>query len=243
MKTLFFDIENTPLVSYTWGLYDQNVVAVQKDWELLSVAYSWGEDGAEECYDRQNESTDRGITKLLWGLLNQADIVVAHNAAEFDVKKAMAKFVEHGLGPPSPFVTIDTLKIARSKFKFTSNKLDDLAKLLKVPRKQKTEGISMWLGCMADDPSSWRQMVKYNKQDIVVLKGVYKKLIRYYKAMPSKAAAGVLACACGSTKVVSNGYRTTATKRYRLYRCQDCGRWNQERLGETLKLKQRLVSL
>ena len=40
-KILVYDLENSPLVSYTWGLYEQNVVGVQKDWYIMSFAYKW----------------------------------------------------------------------------------------------------------------------------------------------------------------------------------------------------------
>ena len=66
---------------------------------------------------------DKRITKSLWALyLDEADIVVAHNA--LILKKSNARFLYHDLGLPSPYRSVDTLKIARRNFRITSNKLD-----------------------------------------------------------------------------------------------------------------------
>lgn len=245
MKTLLFDIENTPLISYTWGLYEQNVVAVHKDWELLSVAYSWhGSRSPIKVIDREGQATDRRLTQKLWELLNHADVVVAHNAAEFDVKKAMAKFAEHHLGPPAPFKVIDTLKIARSQFKFTSNKLDDLAKLGKISRKLPNVGIEMWLGCMAGKASSWMQMRKYNKQDIVVLREVYEWLAPFAKSLPNAAIGkGVVCPRCGGMKLHRRGTVRSVAASYAQYQCVKCGGWTRSRLGERLESPAMLVAV
>jgi uncharacterized protein YprB with RNaseH-like and TPR domain len=229
MNMLFFDLENTPLVVYTWGLWEQNAVAMQRDWELLSVAYSWDAGTTIECIHREGEESDKYLTKALWKLLDKADVVVAHNGVEFDIKKANAKFAEHGLTPPSPYQVVDTLKIARSAFKFTSNKLDDLAVRLGAPRKLKHDGIAMWLGCMKDDKASWNLMRKYNKQDITALVGVYKKLAVWAKRHPNVARTrSLLECTtCGSLNLKRRGYSMTRTGVFQRYVCADCGKWHR----------------
>ena len=40
-KILVWDIETSPLLSYTWGLWDQNVIRVKEEWSLLSVAWKY----------------------------------------------------------------------------------------------------------------------------------------------------------------------------------------------------------
>ena len=48
LKILIVDIETTPLTSYTWGIYEQNVIKVVKDWKILCFAYKWlGEKNTE----------------------------------------------------------------------------------------------------------------------------------------------------------------------------------------------------
>ena len=95
-------------------------------------------------------------------------------------------FAIHDLGSTPRHRTIDTLRIARSNFRFNSNKLDDLAQLLGVGRKLKHPGFPMWEGCMAGDKASWKLMEKYNAHDIFLLEGVYNKLKSWHERPPLK---------------------------------------------------------
>lgn len=226
-KILFFDIETTPLISYTWGLYDQNVIAMQKDWELLSFAYKFQGDRDVTCIARRDfkDKTDRTLTKRLWKLLNEADIVVGHNAASFDCKKATAKFIEHGLPPHAPYEIVDTKLVAKKYFKFTSNKLDDLGRLLGVGRKEQTGGFDLWLDCMAGKPAAWRKMISYNKQDVLLLERVYDRLLPYTDNHPNVSfiSGRPTGCPkCGSAKLKSMGVRRTKVSEYVRYRCMKC---------------------
>lgn len=246
MKILFFDIENTPVTTLAWGVYEQNAVALVKDWELLSVAYAWGLTGRIEVLDRSGESSDRQLTRRLWRLINEADVVIAHNAAEFDIKKANAKFAEYRLGPPSPYAVVDTLKIARSKFKFTKNSLDALAERFGVTRKMQNEGIKLWQGCMDNKVDSWRQMRQYNKQDIVVLREVYKVLAPF--ASPRQhvgiGKSDKPQCPrCASEKVHRRGVSSTQVIKYWRYQCKACGYWSRARIGTRKNIIPKLVGL
>lgn len=228
-KVLLYDLETTPNVSYTWGVYDQNVLAVKKNWELLSVAYKWLGETEVHCISRQGQKTDKQLTKKLWRLLNRADVVIAHNGLEFDNKKSCAKFIEHGLTPPAPFETIDTLRIARNKFMFNSNKLDDLGKLLGVGRKIQTGGFELWLGCMSGDAKAWETMIEYNKQDVALLEKVYLKLRPWAPSHANMSVRGVLSCPkCGSKDLQRRGTRSRSSYVYHRYMCKACWGWCRE---------------
>jgi len=67
------------------------------------------------------------VVRVLRDLIDEADVVVAHNANGFDNKIAMARILSHGLTPPSPFVSVDTLITARRVFKFGANSLQFFA--------------------------------------------------------------------------------------------------------------------
>ena len=78
-----------------------------------------------EAYEKDPEN-DFHVVKKVWELLNEADIVVAHNGDKFDMRKCNARFIYHGLGPISPVKSIDTLKVARKYFYFNANHLNNL---------------------------------------------------------------------------------------------------------------------
>ena len=40
-KILLIDLENTPILSYNWGLWEQNAIEVKEDWYILCFAYKW----------------------------------------------------------------------------------------------------------------------------------------------------------------------------------------------------------
>lgn len=232
-KILLFDLETTPNLAYVWGKYEQNVIAYKKEWDLLSVAYKWLGEKEVHCLTRIDfkDKTDKALTRELKKLLDKAEIVIAHNGDEFDIKKSNAKFIEHNLGPTAPYQKIDTKKIAKKYFKFNSNSLDDLGNLLGVGRKEKTGGFDLWLDCMAGKKSAWKLMAKYNKQDVLLLEKVYLKLRPWMDNHPnvSMLVNVTNGCpTCGQKKLESKGVRFN----YRRYICKNCGRYCRARLAE-----------
>lgn len=239
-RILFFDIETSPNLAYVWGKYEQNVLDYEKEWEILSVAYKWQGDSRVSCMSRPQyrDKTDRSLLKDLWKLFDEADIVIAHNGDNFDVKKVRARFAVHGLPPPSPFRSVDTKKAAKGYFNFNSNKLDDLGRILKVGRKMKHTGFELWLGCLRGDAASWRTMVAYNKRDVLLLERVYKKLLPWINNHPnvSQIADKPAGCPkCGSPKLIARGRKYLKSNVYRQFSCLTCGGWC--RANTPIKLK------
>lgn len=241
-KILLFDIETSPLISYTWGIWEQNVIEVKEEWYMLCFAYKWlGEKQTHivalpdfEGYEG-NKKNDEFLVRKLWELFCEAEIIVAHNGDQFDIKKANARFLQLGLEPPTPYKTIDTLKIARRYFKFDSNKLDHLGQYLKVGRKLAHTGKHLWFGCMEGDLKSWELMKRYNIQDVVLLEKVYLKLRAWATNSPNlnMVYGTFLHCpTCGSEHLEKRGYRTTQVSVFQRYQCQNCGHWCQ---GESVK--------
>lgn len=240
-KVILFDIETTPTLGWAWRIYDTNLIKVVKPWHLLS--FSWKELGSQETnvsalpdyvdYEK-DMADDRALAKDLWSVLDSADIVVAHNGDQFDVKFANARFLKHELGSPSPYKTVDTLKIARKHFKFESNKLTDLGHALGVGVKVPHTGFSMWEGCMAGDPDAWELLKKYNVGDTLLLEAVYYKLRPWAVTHPDVtlygsqggAKASAPACpSCGSIHIQRRGKAVAKTRAYQRFHCQDCGHW------------------
>lgn len=223
-KVLFFDIESTPNIGYTWGKYEQNVIAFKKEWELLSFAYKFEGDSVH-CKS-QNNLSEKQLVSELHSLLERADVVVAHNGDEFDIKKAKAKFLEFGFPPPKPFLSIDTKKEAKRYFKFNSNSLDDLGNLLGVGRKMQTGGFDLWLNCMKGDKKAFAKMEKYNKQDVLLLERVYNKLKPWMKSHPNVAIGKPDACPKCAGVLQSRGYLATGAGILKQrFQCKECKGW------------------
>lgn len=228
-RIILLDIETSPNLGWTWQKYEQNVLRFDKEWELLSFAWKELRSRTTDCVSRQDFPNEYNLVLAAWEVLDAADIVIGHNIDRFDNKKLRAKFVEHGLAPPKPYKTIDTLKIARSQFAFNSNSLNDLAFTLKLGRKVHTGGIDLWFGCMAGDAKSWRKMIAYNKHDVVLLEKVYQRLKTWYPNHPNLALYSDKpkpGCpVCQSLRVQSRGTQVLQQRIAQRYQCQGCGHW------------------
>lgn len=118
IKILFFDEEVSPMLSWTYGIYQTNVIKVERQSHMFCFSYKWLEDKEVKIVSqidfparyKKSRNDDYDVVRELWNLLDQADIVIAHNARGFDVKVAMGRFLVHGFPPPSPFVVVEYCK-------------------------------------------------------------------------------------------------------------------------------------
>jgi len=235
-KVLLLDIETAPINGLSWTVFDTHLIHVIEPTFILCFAYKWLDRSTVHTralcdypgYCR-NKRDDKALVSDLWGVLDDADVVVAHNGDAFDIKKTNARFVVHGLQPPTPYKTVDTLKIARRHFKFDSNKLDNIGRYLNVGRKLPNTGKDLWLGCMSGDEASWRAMRRYNAQDVRLLEQVYHKIKAWSPSHPIMTAItprNNVACpTCLSHDVQRRGWNIARVKKTPRWQCQGCGKW------------------
>lgn len=233
-KILLFDIETAPSLGFYFDRYKEgNIVTTARDWYILCFAYKWlGEAKVHHSalidHDyNPKKPDDWHVIKELWHVFNEADYIIAHNGDQFDVKKSNARFAIHGLPSPTPYISIDTKKMAKKYFSFESNKLDELGRQLNVGRKAKTGGFDLWIECMAGDKKAWAKMIEYNKQDVELLEQVYLKLRGWHSTHPNISFItrkhGVCPT-CQSENIKKDGNRYTRTGSSIRYECKDCGR-------------------
>lgn len=238
MNITYFDIENSPILGHSWGMYEQNLLSVVKDNELLSFAYKVN-DGPIKVVSRRLY-TEKQLAKLLWQLFDEADILVAHNGDQFDIKMANQYFIKFGLTPPSPYKSIDTKKIAKRYFRFAQNKLDYLGQFLFKEKKISTN-MDLWFRCMAGNEKALLEMEKYNKQDVVLLYKVYQALKGWHTGHPNSNLYNGTAHKCpicgGNTQ--RRGMAYTRVSQYQRYQCiGECKGWST---GERVPLKDKVI--
>lgn len=242
-RVLIYDIETAPNLAWVWGKYEQNVIEYESEWYILCFAYKWlGEKKAhvlgldDFANYKPGDENDYGLILKLHELFNEADVIVAHNGDSFDQKKSQARMIYHGLTPPTPYRQIDTKKLARKYFSFNSNKLDDLGDHLKLGRKIQTGGFSLWKGCMMGDKKAWKQMKRYNKQDVELLEKVYLKLRPWMTNHPHMGMLSGRPDVCKvcnvAGQIVSKGIQVNQTTAYKRYKCNACGAPLRARLTE-----------
>ena len=172
---------------------------------------------------------DKALVTELWELLDTFDILVAHHGDVFDLPYTKGRAAINGLRPSKKFKTVDTKKVAKRNFGFTSNKLNDIARLLGLGTKIPIH-YEVWKQCRNGDPKAWALMKKYNAWDVKLLEQVYLKFRSWDEHHPNlNVLAGQVAIACpscGSTDYRSRGKDYTKTGYRDAYEClnQECGR-------------------
>lgn len=248
-RILVIDIETSPIVGPAWRKFDTNLIEVWQDWYIMCFAYKWYNEKQVhvEAQCDQNDyllddTDDFALCRKLHKLLDEADIIIAHNGDRFDIKKIQARLLKHGFKPPSPFKTVDTLKVARGHFALTSNKLDDIGSYLEVGRKLAHEGFELWRKCMGGCPKAWNKMKRYNIQDVRLLERVYDKLRPWMPRHPNMGVYSLTddaVCAhCGGKSLTPHetSYYTNSSE-YEKYQCNSCGGWSRRRRAVGVQAK------
>lgn len=239
-KILIVDIETAPNVAYVWGAWKQNIG--QNQWKqkghIMSFAAKWLDDD-KMMYVENRGKNDKVIVTELFKLLDEADMVVAHNGKKFDIPTILGRGLVHGCLPPSPFHIVDTLDTARREFRFVNNRLVNLAEELDCAPKDEHKnfpGFELWLECLRDNDDAWAEMRKYNIQDVLTLEQIYLKLRPFMRNHPNVVRhdkEGVFCPKCGSKNIQWRGfYYTKAGLCYRRFQCMDCGGWGRVRFTE-----------
>lgn len=171
-----------PAVGLFWdNPWETSIIEVLEEWRILSFSAKWLK-GEQETYI--NHKTDEKLVRRIWKLLDQADIVIGQNIDRFDIRKINARFLFYKLPPPSPYRTIDTLKISRKKFALLSHKQDDISRFTGNPRKIETNK-RLWLECRAGKKSALQEMVRYNAQDVIGLEKNYLTFLPWISNHPN----------------------------------------------------------
>lgn len=255
-KILILDIETSPLKAYVWqkSVWNSNVTENQvlSEWFMLSWSAKWLFDNiiySDRLTGKEAKREDDGrIVKSLWDLLNEADIVVAHNGSNFDVPNMNTRFIVNNLPPTSPYQTIDTVSIARKQFGFTHNNLNALARVFGFKVKLEVN-FELWKKCVEGDEKALRKMQIYNKHDVGLLEEVYMKIRPWIHSHPNLGLYGEstepVCSNCGSNQIKkTDKFYYTLTGKYELYKCE-CGAYIRVRTSSMTKEQKKnlLVSI
>ena len=228
-----YDIETTPNLVYSWGLWQQNIGINQivKPQDILSfAAHKIGTNKIES----HNAWDDRdAMIQRLWDIMDDADLMVGYNQINFDNKHCNTAFLKAGLTPPSPYRNMDLMKVVRQKHKLPSYKLDYVCRFLGLDVKVSTGGMDLWIGCMNGEPKAQRKMLAYNRNDVRITTQLYlylkkKKWLETSISRPLLDEDGVPRCPeCGSDHFQRRGWNHSRDGKTRRFVCVQCGKWIQ----------------
>jgi len=233
-KRLYFDIETSPNIGFFWTAgFKLNISteSIIKERAIICICYKWEEDKVTHSLNWDSKQNDKKMLQEFIKVANEADELVGHNGDKFDLAWIRTRCLFHRIDMFPTYTTIDTLKVARSKFKFNSNKLNYIAKYLGIGQKIHTE-YDLWKDIVLNkDKDAMDKMIKYCKMDVILLEKVHKELSLH---IPAKTHYGVIfggdrgSCPeCGSDDLVRNNKRVTASGLVKIQlRCKTCGKFS-----------------
>ena len=246
MKLLFLDIESSPSQAFVWGLFDQNVGINQviDSSKVLCYSAKWHGKKEKMVFDSVHQSSEKTMLKGVHKLLDEADVIATYNGTSFDLPVLNREFLLQKMAPPSPYKQVDLLRVARRQFRFLSNKMDYVAQALGVGNKTRHPGFQLWIDCMAGDEKAWKLMEKYNRQDVILLEGIYEKMLPWIPGHPSHGVyTHDLVCPnCGGKKLQRRGTQVNASGRYQRFQCE-CGKWMHSAEKEQKGSKDRMIGI
>lgn len=175
-KILYYDVEVS--LSDLYGNFGLTVRGERMSHKMLKKPYfiicwsaMWvGSNRIHSACVTQKEAlarTDKNILAPLWDLINKADIVAGHNLDKYDAKVVNTRFIANGFTEPMPPQrSMDTLTMARKRWKMESNTLDYICKFFGIPQKDKMS-IDDWIEIQeTGNPKTLAKMLKYNRGDV-----------------------------------------------------------------------------
>lgn len=233
-KRLYFDVETSFNIGWFWkagykiNIPYQNILT---EAAIICICYKWEGEKKVHYLHWDKKHSDKRMLQDFIKIANEADELIGHNGDKFDLAWIRTRCLFHQISMPPKFITIDTLKVVRSKFRLNSNRLDYIADYLGIGRKKKTES-DLWVKiALYSDQKALDYMIKYCQHDVVLLEKVYQRLAPHiepkinYPALYEDDRSGCPEC--GSDNLKANGTRATLTGIIkRQYHCRDCGRYH-----------------
>lgn len=231
-KRLFFDIEVSPNIGVFWEAgFKKNISpeSIIKERAIICICYKWEDDEIVQSLHWDGKQSDKKMLQKFINVANQSDELIGHNGDKFDLAWIRTRCLYHRIDMFPKYVTIDTLKVSRSKFKFNSNKLDYIAKYLNIGGKTHTE-FSMWTDILINkDKEQLTRMIEYCKNDVEILEKVYKELRNHIEPKTHFGmifGTSKMECPeCGSDEYTMEGkiYHAGGSCKQR-YKCKTCNK-------------------
>lgn len=182
IKRLFFDVETSYYLVPTFQFWKVNINPdhIIREKKIICICYKWQYEDVVHRLVWDGKQDDTKVIKDFIQVIKHADEIVAHNGDKFDMKELRTRAIltENLMFPV--YRTLDTLKKTRQYFRFASNKLDYLGKVLNLGRKLDHEGMQLWIDvCEHKNKESLQKMVEYCEQDVILLEDVYHAISPY----------------------------------------------------------------
>lgn len=232
IKRLYFDIETSPNVVYSWSLgFKVRLTPDQmiRERSIISIAWKWEDDSEVHALTWDENQCDKKMLEEFIPILDSADEIIGHNGRAYDEKFLRTRCIFHRIRMFPKYKSLDTLMKARSGFRFNSNTLAYLADYLGVGAKYKHSGFSMWRDIIErNSKEAMEEMVHYNKVDVVVLEDVHHAMESYITpethvgSHNNNAKYSCPTCGSEAVSLLKNEFTSKGSIQRRM-QCECCG--------------------
>ena len=248
---LKLDTETSLMQFWGWRFYQDNLGPdnIKQDRTFLCAAWEWdythagypNMKGVHSCSILDNKKRfaksvydDYSVVRTLYGVVNDADIIITQNGDKFDLRLLNTRSLYHGLPPLKPSLSIDTLKGLKKRFGMSSNAMHYVNKYLGLAEKEKLP-FEVWKSICADETPLGekevllQRMVDYCENDVKALGELYSKIAPWITNHPDVMpnTTDTLICnviGCGG-RLSKEGKHRTKNGWYQSYSCVKCGHW------------------
>lgn len=231
IRVLIYDIETTYVLARVWRTGEQYInhdqIVDGDKTSIICIGYKWYGEPTTHCLVWDKNQDSEKMIDAFTKIVEQADLVVAHNGDKFDTKHLNTQRLIQGKSPINWPSSEDTLKQIRRIFALPSYRLDYISKLLTGSGK-KEMSFRDWVEIKENKSAKHlAKMVSYCKVDVRKLEEVYRKVERF---LVPKINAGLIvhgtkdACPrCSSRNNQKAGFRFSKTSKKQRVVCNDCG--------------------
>lgn len=229
IKRLYFDIEVSPCIGFFWNpghkinISYENII---KERAIICICYKWEHEKKVSSLTWDSKQDDKKMLQEFIKIADTADEMVGHNGDKFDLSWIRTRCLFHRIPMFPDYVSTDTLKVARAKFRFNSNRLNYIGQFLGLGQKIHT-GFDLWKNIVTNKcEKSLDKMVRYCKQDVKLLEGVYLVMKNHIKPKTHQGVKmGKEKVSCpecgGNTRISKTVFNASGLKRF--YRqCTKC---------------------
>jgi hypothetical protein len=234
-RRLFFDIETSPNVGIFWRAgFKQTITpdSILGERSIICICYKWQGEKKVHYLTWNKFKCDKAMLKAFVKVANSADEIVGHNGDRYDLSFIRTRCLFHKIPMFPNYVTLDTLKLARSKFMFNSNKLDYIGQFLGEGKKIATGGLSLWKSILLNNcPVAMGKMVKYCQQDVNLLERVFIRLQphflprTHYGVKNGGIKSDCPECGSDDLKIAQRRVTASGINKVQL-QCKSCGQYH-----------------